>query len=121
MTSITPLTSSVDITSANEGMKFDEGKTRYDLIPAYSLHMLAEVYTFGARKYADNNWRKGLKWSRVFGAAMRHLWAFWKGEDTDPESGLPHLCHAAWCVFTLLDYTQSRKELDDRVCQTYLK
>lgn len=96
------------------GVKFDDGKTRYDLLPAYPLEMLALIYTFGARKYEDNNWRKGLRWGRVFAAVMRHLWAFWQGEDLDPESGLPHLAHAAWGLFTLMEYGVTHPELDDR-------
>jgi hypothetical protein len=100
--------------SSKEAVKFDAEKARYDLVPTHALEMLVAVYTFGARKYDDNNWRKGMKWHRVFGAIMRHLWAFWSGEDNDIESGLPHLAHAAWGCFTLLDYLEYRKEFDDR-------
>jgi hypothetical protein len=97
-----------------EGVKFDSGKNRLDLIPAYPLEQLGLIYTFGANKYADHNWRKGMAWSRIFGAIMRHLWAFWRGEDLDPESGLPHVAHACWGCFTLLEFMQTRKTLDDR-------
>lgn len=97
-----------------EGMKFDNGKNRFDLLPVGPLDALAQVYTFGAQKYADHNWRKGIKWSRIFAAIMRHLWAFWRGEDKDPESGLPHLAHAAWGTFTLLEYFESCPHYDDR-------
>jgi hypothetical protein len=83
-----------------QGVKFDDGKTRYDLIPPEPLEILSKIYTIGASKYSENNWRKGIKWSRVFSAVMRHLWAFWRGEDYDkeevlPQSGLPHVMHAA--------------------------
>jgi hypothetical protein len=97
-----------------EGAKFDEKKARYDLIPAEPLHQLAKVYTFGASKYADNNWRKGIKWGRVFAALCRHSWAFWRGEEIDPESGLPHMAHAAWNCFTLMEYAKHHKKFDDR-------
>jgi hypothetical protein len=102
-----------------EGTKYDQGKERYDLIDAYALDQLAKVYTFGAGKYEDNNWRKGMKWSRIFGALMRHSWKFWRakmgiGSELDDESGLPHLAHAAWCCFTLLNYSVYRTEFDDR-------
>ena len=97
------------------GVKNDEGKTRYDLIDSYSLEMLARVYTFGVLKYDDNNWRKGFKWGRVFGAIMRHTWAFWRGEDNDPESGLPHMAHAAWSCFTLLNFSKNQIGEDDRI------
>ena len=98
-----------------EGVKFDLGKSRYDLIPSNPLEELAKAYTYGTKKYEDNNWRKGLKWSRVFGAIMRHLWRFWWGEDFDKESGLAHLAHAAWGCFSLLEYMNTHRELDDRV------
>ena len=97
-----------------EGVKYDQGKARYDLIAAHSLHEIIQVYTMGAEKYDDNNWRKGMKWGRVFGAGMRHMWAFWRGEDIDPESGLHHLAHAAWACITLLEYTKTRPGFDDR-------
>ena len=46
-----------------EGTKHDQGKLRYDLISAVGMEELAKVYTYGAKKYADHNWRKGIKWS----------------------------------------------------------
>ena len=98
-----------------EGMKYDGDKLRFDLIPPEPLERLAEVYTMGAAKYEDRNWEKGIKWGRVFGAIMRHMWAWWKGEDVDPESGLPHLAHAAWGCFALLEYRNTRRDFDDRV------
>ena len=101
----------------NEGRKDDGGKLRFDLIPAEPLEQLAQVYTFGASKYADHNWRKGISFSRIFAAIMRHSWAFWRGEDNDKESGLPHLVHAAWGCFSLLEFMKHRKDLDDRYRQ----
>lgn len=99
----------------SEAAKFDGGKSRYDLIAAHPLELLARVYTFGAKKYADEDWRKGIGWKRIFAAMMRHAWSWMRGEDLDPESGLPHLAHAAWGCFTLLEYSQTCKQFDDRV------
>ena len=45
---------------------------------------------------------------------MRHLWAFWRGEEIDPESGHPHLAHAAFHVFGLLAFTERKIGVDDR-------
>ncbi len=104
-----------EVKSSDVGVKFDAGKVRYDLIPADSLHKLAEVYTFGASKYDDENWRKGFSWKRVFAAVMRHSWAWFRGEDLDPESGLPHLAHAAWGLFTLMNFADTNIQYDDRV------
>lgn len=94
--------------------KFDDGKLRYDLVSAIGLEEIVKVYTYGAHKYADNNWRKGLKWSRIFAAIMRHLWAFWRGENVDKESGLPHLAHAGWGILSLLEFQTTHSDLDDR-------
>lgn len=98
-----------------EGVKYDGGKLRYDLIPAYALEQLAAIYTMGSKKYDDNNWRKGMKWTRIFGALMRHAWAWYRGQDIDPESGLNHMAHASWNCFTLVEYARIRPEFDDRI------
>ena len=97
------------------GRKDDTGKLRFDLLPVRPLEQITEIYTYGANKYDDNNWRSGIQWGRIFSASMRHMWAFWRGEDLDSESGLPHLAHAAFGCLTLLEYMETHRELDDRV------
>ena len=98
-----------------EGKKNDEGKLRYDLIPTYALEELARVYTIGARKYADNNWRKGFRWGRIFGALMRHAWSWWRGERLDPVDGQHHLASVAWTAFTLMEFEKKGIGEDDRI------
>lgn len=102
------------------GRKDDLGKLRFDLVPAVPLEDLARIYTYGSQKYADRNWEKGIEWGRIFAAMMRHLWAFWRGETVDLESGMPHMAHAAWGCFTLLEYMRTHPELDDRPRQSEL-
>lgn len=97
-----------------EGIKYDEGKLRYDLLPPDSLDAVVEVFTFGANKYTDRNWERGMAWGRLFGALMRHCWAFWRGEDFDKESGLHHLAHAGSCIFILLAHAQRNIGKDNR-------
>lgn len=100
---------------SNEGgKKFDGDKVRMELLPPEFLTATAEVLTFGAKKYDDRNWELGMKWSRVFGALMRHMWAWWKGEDKDPETGLSHLHHAACCIAFLIAYEERKVGEDDR-------
>jgi hypothetical protein len=98
------------------GTKHDTGteKLRYDLIPAAPLAQLAHVYTLGAAKYEDWNWQKGLAWSRVYAALMRHLQAWWMGAEIDPDDGQSHLSSVAWCAFTLMAFERERPEYDDR-------
>jgi hypothetical protein len=87
---------------------------RYDLIPAKPLRSLAEHFGRGARKYEDNNWRRGYEWSKSFAALNRHLWQWWDGEDIDAETGSSHLVAVAWHAFALLEYSETHKEFDDR-------
>ncbi|MBD3292991.1 MAG: hypothetical protein GF393_08715 [Armatimonadia bacterium] len=87
---------------------------RYDLIPPEALRALAEVLTYGARKYGDRNWEQGLDWSRPYAAGQRHLWAWWAREGTDPETGLSHLAHAICNLAMLIHHEQKLDELDDR-------
>jgi hypothetical protein len=89
--------------SPAEGVKQDGGKPRWDLLPWEAVSPVVDVLTFGARKYAPDNWRHvpGAR-ERYFAAAQRHMVAWWRGERVDPESGYPHLAHAACCVLFLL-------------------
>jgi hypothetical protein len=85
------------------GIKFDEEKTRFDLLPWNEVKQVADVLTLGAKKYADDNWKyvpNGKK--RYFAAAMRHLVAWKEGEKYDGETKFNHLAHALCCIFFLL-------------------
>lgn len=104
----------MDVEKAAVGVRFDEGKTRYDLIPADGLEALANVYTKGAVKYADRNWEKGMAWHRVFGSLMRHAWKFWRGESHDPETGCHHMAMVAWNALALFCYDNRKVGEDDR-------
>lgn len=97
-----------------EGIKHDGGKLRYDLISPVSLEGLVQVLTFGATKYGDRNWEKGMSWGRVFGAAMRHLWKWWLRRGIDNETGLSHLAHAAACIHFLQHYEALKVGKDSR-------
>lgn len=100
------------------GTKHDEGKPRYDLFPPECLLEIVKVYTGGANKYADWNWAKGIRYSRVYRAAMSHLQAFWMGKTiNESDFGLHHLAHAAWNCVALLYYELHYKfyqKFDDR-------
>lgn len=99
-----------EVTGGEKGRK----PQRFELLPWGALGRVAEVYAFGAEKYDEHNWRRGFDWSLSFGAMQRHLAAYWEGEDNDPESGLPHLAHAAFHVLGLLTFADECPELDDR-------
>jgi len=98
----------------NTGVKHDQGKPATELLSPIALIEISKVMEYGSRKYAAHNWRKGIAWSRLLGAALRHLLAFLGGQDKDPETGLSHLSHLGCCVMFLLEYEVTHKELDDR-------
>jgi len=87
-----------------QGQKFDGGKPRLDLIPSEVIFALGNILEYGGRKYGDRNWEKGMELDRIYGAAMRHLWAYWGGEYTDEESGRPHLYSALANISFLITY-----------------
>lgn len=96
--------------------KFDGGKVRLELLPVDALEEVGKVLTFGAIKYAAGNWAtgSGFSWMRLFGALLRHLFAWARGEDKDPESGLSHLAHAGCMLLFLLAHVLRSHGLDDR-------
>ncbi len=96
------------------GYKLDGAKNRLELVPPDAIEGLGRVLTYGAQKYPAHNWARGMAWSRVYGAALRHLAAFWGGEDLDAESELPHLEHALCCLAFLVTYQRRGLGDDDR-------
>lgn len=96
------------------GMKFDADKPRMDLIDRAAMEELGYVLGFGANKYAAHNWRKGINYSRLVGAALRHIHAFNDGEDKDPESGYSHIGHAMCCLMFLMGTIKHNPDMDDR-------
>lgn len=77
------------------GLKYDEGKLRFDLILPEWEEEDAKAMTYGASKYADNSWQNVENFkNRYYAALRRHLNAYRRGEKVDPESGLHHLTHA---------------------------
>lgn len=112
--------------------RYNEGKPRYSLIPASFweallsprapdhkarmkvLEGVAQVLTFGAKKYGDHNWRKAGSWSSVMDSAMRHCVAILNGETVDAESGLPHWAHLGCNLAFLIEFSTYDLGLDDR-------
>lgn len=99
----------------NAGVKHDSGKLPLHLLPFDALEQVARVLQFGAKKYGERNWEKGIPHSRTLGAALRHVFAYLRGESTDPETGLSPLAHAVCeLLFALAFDIRGRSDLDDR-------
>lgn len=98
----------------NSGIKHDEDKPPLHLIPPEFLYAIAEILAFGVKKYAPRNWEKGMNWSRVYRAAIGHLFDWFMGKGPDPETGKSHLWHAACCIMFLVVYEIRGSGTDDR-------
>lgn len=85
-------------------------------IDPQALLRLAEVAGWGKSKYGDPYYYRNndLNWTSAYNSLQRHLLAWLGGESWDPESGLPHLAHAAWRVLQLLSAQERAEGLDDR-------
>jgi len=86
-----------------EGRKFDTDKPQIGLIPSESIFAVARVMTYGAKKYAKDNWlHVPDAEQRYFDAALRHVLQYNTGNKTDEETGENHLAHAICCLMFLL-------------------
>jgi len=86
----------------------DADDSRYDLITPIGLRRLAQTYAEGASKYGENNWLKGIPSSDLFNHAVRHMY-MWLSGDTSED----HLAHAAWNIFAIMHFEETRPELID--------
>ncbi len=104
-------------TAQTGGLRLDTGKPRVELVPPSSTIAIAEVLGASSEprgKYPERNWERGMKWSKSYAPAMRHLLAWWQGEDIDKESGLPHLWHAHTDLAFLVEWARTGTGEDDR-------
>ena len=102
-------------TASPSFVKFDDEKTRYELLDPLFLEGVAKVLTFGAIKYSANNWLKCLSVMRYFGALQRHLWKWALGYDLDEETKISHLYHAGCCLMFMIGLLYRNPKCDDRM------
>jgi len=96
-----------------KAIKNDEGKICISDIPQHSLMSVAQVFNYGAKKYAKFNYSKGMEWLRYYDACQRHLNAWMIGEDVD-ESGCHHIDHAIASLMMLRENIHLNKGEDNR-------
>lgn len=96
------------------GLKFDDNKTRVDLIPWEALDEIGKVLKFGASKYGESNWKNGIKTNRLLGAAIRHIYQFKDVEDLDQESQTLHIANACANLMFAIWMIKNKPEFDNR-------
>jgi hypothetical protein len=100
------------LTNSPQALRYNQGKLEWSLVDFDSLEGLVRVLEYGAYKYSRNNWKKGMPVTQVSESLMRHLFAYLRGEDVDPESGCRHLSHVM-CNVMFLEYIMREKPHHD--------
>ena len=81
------------ITSALNTLCFDAfGNSQETMILELAVH-----FEDGARKYGDNNWRKGIPARCYLDSAIRHYLKWKRGDDDEP-----HARACAWNLFCMM-------------------
>lgn len=103
-------------------------KAPLSALPIRVLWRVGLAMLEGALKYGRHNYRgAGVRASVYFDAACRHIFAWWEGEDLDPDTaeldaagqpipgtGLSHIDKAIACLMVLRDSMLADNWTDDR-------
>lgn len=91
------------------------GKVPFSTVPTQVMAEVGLAMMEGALKYGRHNYREaGCRTSVYYDAAMRHMTAFWEGQDIDPDSGLPHIVKTIASLSVLRDCQLNGNAIDDR-------
>lgn len=100
--------------SSSVDTKFDQHKLRVDLFPFTTLLAISDILTHGAEKYGERNWEKGIEYSRILGALLRHLLRWFYRIEKDIDSGRDHIHHAGCEMAFLQHFEMTGTGIDDR-------
>jgi len=100
--------------ATSKGKKFDGKKPRVDLIPPEFTIGTADALTFGGKKYGEHNFKEGIQYSRLLGAAKRHIELELANVGVDGDSKLDHwkLACASLAMYAFM--VRNRSAMDDR-------
>jgi 5'(3')-deoxyribonucleotidase len=111
------LTASLDASSKPSNPKDIIGSNKLPLsvFPASAIALGAVGNFNGLVKYGRDNFRAvGIRASIYVDAAMRHLLAWFEGQECDPDDEVPHLGAVLACVAIIVDARAAGKLTDDR-------
>lgn len=90
-------------------------KVSISKLPMVAVLHGAHAMMNGAAKYGPFNWRSKKVQADIYvDAAMRHLAAWFEGEENAEDSGVHHLGHAIACCAILLDAQETGNLVDNR-------
>lgn len=91
-----------------QALRYNQGKVEWSLVDFKSLEPMVRVLEYGVKKYARNNWKKGMPATQIIESMLRHTYKLLEGELVDPESGIEHIGHIQ-CNALFLSYVLSEK------------
>ena len=101
--------------STNPKDSLGVNKLPLSLVPTTAIAVESLALLEGASKYGRQNWRATEVRATVYiDAALRHLQAYYEGEDVDPLSKVSHLGHVRACMAILIDAEVIGMLTDDR-------
>lgn len=86
----------------------DADGERWDLITPIGLRRLAQTCAEGATKYGPRNWEQGIPASNLLNHAIRHIYLYLAGDDSED-----HLAHAAWNILGVCHFEEALPEMID--------
>lgn len=92
--------------------KHDTDKPMISLVEPDFIIGIAEILTYGAKKYAINNWKQATNKDirRIKDSLLRHTLAYTSGNLLDEETHKSHAYHAA-CNLMFLNYLLEKRQL----------
>lgn len=107
-------------TTANPKDLLGMKKVSVTKLPAVAVLHGAHAMMDGAAKYGPYNWRaKKVVASIYIDAILRHVGAWFEGQEVAEDSGVHHLGHAIACAAILLDAQETGNLVDDRPVNEY--
>ncbi len=96
------------------GLRYNDGKPDFALLPPEFITALAQHNTVGSRKYARRNWERGMAVMTCFACLMRHAWLWARGYNYDQETGSHLMISVAWNAMAIYTYFVRGIGKDDR-------
>lgn len=106
------------MTENNKAIRYNAGKPQYSIIDYSALEPMVRVLEFGAKKYARDDWRKGLDKHGILDSLARHVGELIdavneKRDETDHESHQPIIGHILCnAMFYSKFYAQEKQNLN---------
>jgi hypothetical protein len=96
-----------------QALRYNQGKVQWSLVDYKSIEPMVRVLEYGCKKYAKDNWKKGMPASQIIESMLRHTYKLLEGELVDPESGIEHVGHIQCNAMFLAYVLREKPEYND--------